>query len=85
MNEITPIRGETVWASVGTYGWRAAIVAKIGKLDIHLEFTDWKNNRLNKRGSRRPQMLRPRNPALAGKDKPSADEAGKPLALYVIR
>lgn len=85
MNEITPIIGETVWASVGTYGWRAGIIRKIGPKQVHLEFTDRKNNPLGKHGTRMPSTLRPRNPALQGKDKPSPDDAGKPLGLYVIR
>lgn len=63
--------GTTVWAQAGSTGWRPAVVVKIGRdrqeatrVYLYCE-TGTTHNAV-----RTPDLLRPRDPALRGKDKP---------------
>lgn len=62
--EIKP--GDTVWATMGSYGWRAGTILCIGTNRVRLT---WDTGR-QEHGLRLPIELRHRDPRAKGKDKP---------------
>jgi len=65
--------GDTVWARVGRYGWRPAVVEFPGetRVWVPLIFESGKCSH----GRRLPADLRRRDPGLHGRDKPTVAEA----------
>ena len=63
--------GTPCWARMGSYGWRLAWILFPGgiKTYVPLQFDNGSH------GSRLPEDLRPRDPKLNGKDKPSPADA----------
>ena len=62
--------GEKVWARVGTYGWRPAVVKSVGGRMIYLDFEG------GGCGRRISSIdLVHRDPDLKGRDKPSPKDA----------
>jgi hypothetical protein len=63
--------GMTVWARMGAYGWRPAVVVAPRHRYVTVQFLSG----VGGRGSREPSALRQRDPRLDGKDKPTVEEA----------
>lgn len=60
----TALRGQPVWAPIGSYGWAMATIVGLGRKYAVLEFNS------GRRGKRPYLSLRWRRPELKGKDKP---------------
>ena len=58
--------GQPVWAALGTFGWRPAVITGIGSVWIQVLFQSGKGAC----GKRQPEHLRSRDPRLRGEDKP---------------
>ena len=69
--------GAAVWARMGAYGWSAAFVSKVCPKNIHITFPERGGRG---KGRRKPDELRPRDPALRGRDKPPSHKAQRPPA-----
>ena len=66
--------GATVWAQCGSYGWKPAVVARLGRKRVYLDFV---SGRKWKAGSRLPDELRPRDTAKDDKPRPVRTEAAR--------
>ena len=63
-------RGDAVWASFGSHGWSPRYVVKLGVRWVYIGRPVGSAS-LASCGRRRREELRPRAPALNGKDKPA--------------
>jgi len=63
-------RGDAVWAAFGSYGWSPRYVVKVGPRWVVIG-TPTGVGGVRPCGKRRREELRPRVPAMNGKDKPT--------------
>lgn len=77
---LVPVRswgiGDPVWARMGGYGWRPAVIKLVGRTKwIWVDFEAQGKRITITQGKREAKDLLPRNPKLKGKDKPTPAKA----------